>query len=534
MLNMVMLWLIPCQFLFFGCSPLSRTVVESTGPTLLWHDATETTIGKTAEWTNKVELADVNGDGLVDILFANGGKYEAPGDPEFCRIFLNQGPNKLFKEATRDVVGNEPALTRVIKVQDLDQDGHPDIVMGTNYSTQSRLLLGDGKGNYHNVTTSHLPKVLASVGDLEFGDVDGDGDLDMLLADWGPGNPMKNMGGRTMLWLNDGRGHFTDVTARQMPDVLVKFCWDLEFVDADNDYDLDILISSKKSDGSFFYLNDGNGAFRDVTQDRLPQFTNNYEFEAMDMNGDSFLDLVTINDGDLVEGGNKYHRREHIFMNDAGKRFLDITAEWWPDSENMGYDDNLALYLDFDSDGDPDILVGSLDGPDRLLINDGRGYLKVANEVFGGKKTSGTLGMAVADLNNDGKLDVVQGQGEIKGSIDERVFLGMSIAPDRAPPVITMVEKLNSATSKEKVRIRARVHDHKSPIKPHDWKSVVLQWKGEDGIHANQMNWYGEYLWFGCFTPALAGLVEYRVCAEDFAGNRTCSAWEQLTITPKK
>ena len=54
----------------------------------LWQDATASTIGTTGEYTNAVELADINGDGRVDILFANGGDYEQPGPPEFSRVFL--------------------------------------------------------------------------------------------------------------------------------------------------------------------------------------------------------------------------------------------------------------------------------------------------------------------------------------------------------------------------------------------------------------------------------------------------------------
>ena len=59
---------------------------------------------------------------------------------------------------------------------------------------------------------------------------------------------MSNEGGRTMLWLNDGSGHFTDATGEHMPDVLVRFSWELEFVDVDNDYDLDVMVSCKLCD----------------------------------------------------------------------------------------------------------------------------------------------------------------------------------------------------------------------------------------------------------------------------------------------
>jgi hypothetical protein len=238
----------------------------------------------------------------------------------------------MFEEVTCKVFGPTAMLARVIKVRDVNTDGSPDILVGTTYQTQSQLYLGDGSGNFTNVTKTHLPQIEASIGDLEFGDVDGDEDLDVVLADWGPGSPMANEGGRTMLWLNDGSGHFTNATGARMPDVLVKFSWELEFVDVDNDYDLDVLVSCKMCEGSFLFENDGTrGAFTDVTQQKLPQFFNNYDFEAMDVNGDDYLDVVTINDGSYYQ--------EHIFVNDRQGGFRNETARLWPESENIGRDE---------------------------------------------------------------------------------------------------------------------------------------------------------------------------------------------------
>ena len=48
-----------------------------------------------------------------------------------------------------------------------------------------------------------------------------------------------------------------------------------------------------------------------------------------------------------------------------------------PGQAPYGYDDNNVVFLDVDSDGDADFLVGSLDGPDRILLNDGAGHFTV-------------------------------------------------------------------------------------------------------------------------------------------------------------
>jgi hypothetical protein len=483
-------------------------------PDSLWEDATKTTIGATGKWTNKVELADINGDGLVDILFANGGDYDFPGEPTLSQVFLNQAPDQMFEEATRRVLP-DTMLARVIKVRDVNADGSPDILVGTTFQTQSRLYLGDGSGDFTDVTKTHLPQIKASVGDLEFGDVDGDGDLDVVLADWGKGSPMLSDGGRTILWLNDGTGHFTDATQARMPDVLVQFSWELEFVDVDNDYDLDILVSCKVCGGSYLFENDGTGTFADVTRGRLPQFSNNYDFEAMDVNGDDYLDVVTINDG-LAD-------REQIFINDRQGGFDNETSRLWPESENVGFDDNVARFLDVDSDGDADVLIGSLTDPDRLHLNDGSGKLRLVNPVepvLG--NTVGTLDIALADLDKDCRLDVVQAQGE--SAWPEKVYQGKDIPADTAAPVITQVEKVGASGTDRPIQVRARVHDNKSPTMPHDWRSVVLRWRTDGQTHQRSMQWYGEYLWRGMIDKPPTGDFSYQVCATDVAGNRACAS----------
>ena len=51
-------------------------------------DVTPTLLGDTAAWSHKVELADLDGDGRIDIVIANGGDYNAPGAPELSFVFM--------------------------------------------------------------------------------------------------------------------------------------------------------------------------------------------------------------------------------------------------------------------------------------------------------------------------------------------------------------------------------------------------------------------------------------------------------------
>ena len=473
--------------------------VVSEAPSPLWVDVTDAAIGQTAGWSNKVDLADVDGDGDVDILVADGGDYESPGDPVVSQVWLNDGVAS-FTDASQATLGDTGSLTRVIKARDLNSDGLVDIFLGTTYQTQSRLFLGRGGSTFEEVTATHLPALDASVGDVDIGDVDGDGDLDLVLADWGPGSPMSNDGAPPRLWLNDGTGVYADASSGRIPPSPVRFSWEIEFVDVDNDFDLDIVESCKQCATSALYHNDGTGSYG-LSPQGMPQFTNNYEFEPIDLDGDDFLDLVTINDGPSAA--------EHVLRGDRGGGFVDATPELWPSDANPGYDDNVVTILDHDSDGDADFLIGSLDGPDRLLVNDGSGQLTLTTAILDGDPTGGTLGLAVADLNADGRLDVVMAQGEVSSSEDERVYLGAAILPDTAAPHITGV-----ATAAR--TLHARIHDNKSPSVASDWEQVVVEGNGQ----TIPMQWYGEYLWRAAVTDP----GDYRVCATDAAGNHACSA----------
>lgn len=457
-----------------------------------WTDATAPCLGATAEWTNKVDVADVDGDGKVDILLANGGDYDRPGTPEPTRIFHNDGAGACT-EISQTAVGGFVGLSRVTKAIDLDGDGDLDILTGGAQHTQLSLFTRGG-GTWTDAT-AQLPQQMTSVGDLEAGDVDGDGDLDLLIGDWGPNNPTSAnvAGGRTRLYLNDGHGTFTDATATQMPADLVKMSWDVELVDVDNDWDLDALVACKYCATTLLFRNDGHGVF---TSDpaALPQDTNNYDFEPMDVDGDGDLDLATINDGPML--------RERLFINDGAGHFTDESATRLAGTANpANADDNVAVWMDVDSDGDADLFIGRL-GADRLLLNT-NGVFSLAQGATP-NDTPSTLGVAAADLDGDGRLDLVQGQGE--SAFPDRVQLATKmVAVDTAPPSV--------AVAVDGTHVRARVHDHQSPSRTHDFQRVWI----DDGGAGVDLVWYGEYLWTAPWTNG-----PVRVCARDRRGNERC------------
>jgi hypothetical protein len=120
-----------------------------------------------------------------------------------------------------------------------------------------------------------------------------------------------------------------------------------------------------------------------------------------------------------------------------------------------------------------------------------------------------------SDINGDGKIDLIMGQGEGEEVIEERIFIGTGIEKDTAAPKISHLEILKKEDGI--LEIKARIHDNKSPNMPQDWKSVELV----SNATSIPLKWYGENLWKATLKDESKSST-WEICATDAAGNKTC------------
>lgn len=136
-------------------------------------------------------------------------------------------------------------------------------------------------------TASRMPADGDETDSVALGDVDGDGDLDMVLGNitWAHGFPTP---GRNRLYLNDGTGTYVDVTTRLPLDN--DYTHTVELGDVDDDGDLDVVLGNAGQNR--LYLNDGVGTFTDVTAMQMPVGNHGASVLLGDVDGDADLDLV--------------------------------------------------------------------------------------------------------------------------------------------------------------------------------------------------------------------------------------------------
>ena len=124
---------------------------------------------------------------------------------------------------------------------------------------------------FTNATSSFPNVAVGYTENVDFGDVDGDGDFDAVLADGGDFGNQQNR-----IWINRGHeaggtlGVFVDRTATQFP-ALLDDSRDIEFADIDNDGDLDIYVSNTSqiaNQTNRWWINNGAGFFVDQTASR--------------------------------------------------------------------------------------------------------------------------------------------------------------------------------------------------------------------------------------------------------------------------
>ncbi|MCA8958117.1 MAG: VCBS repeat-containing protein, partial [Planctomycetes bacterium] len=288
------------------------------------------------------------------------------------------------------------------------------------------------------VATNHSRKTLNRAGEMQInlgtsgvavGDVDGDGDDDVLLVS----------GDRLRLFRNDG-GKFVDVTdASGIVTPPKGECRCAYFGDLDNDGDQDLFVGMLATDNLLF-RNLGGGKFQLVPQSesglRSSGHTSSACFADFDRDGD--LDLVIVNGNNMYlvvpdppQDATNAHPNQ-FFRNDGTGHFRDATAEVGLGDTRWGL---ACAVSDIDRDGDLDLFIANDVGADVFYRNRGDGTFENATAAAGFRFHGSSMSAEFADLNGDGWPDLyVSGMAS-----NSRWMLNMPGFPLPAPAVLTFL-----------------------------------------------------------------------------------------------
>ena len=332
-------------------------------------------------------LADVDADGHLDLVIA--GDLAAGG--RATNLYRGNGAGAFALDMQTSFAAVSEAD---LALADLDGDGDVDLLLSGNV-TQARgltkLYRNDGRGGFTEVPDTPFEALANGV--LATADVDGDGDVDVLLAG------QDSSGGAVRLYLNAGDGRFAPASGSAFKP---PFSPRLAFADLDGDRDQDLVIGGTAwPQAAAVYANDGAGVFSD-----LPQVGySGVSFSSVvlgDVDGDGDADAVFTG-----EDGPTGAALTRIYLNDGRARFRPAFPQPFVDV-SLGE----AALADTDGDGDLDVLLTGQSAGDRArdittlhYVNDGRGaFAQAPVQPFAPLYLSR---FAVGDLDEDGDLDVI-------------------------------------------------------------------------------------------------------------------------------
>lgn len=309
-----------------------------------------------------VRVADVDGDGHIDVLFI-------AEDTEQHNLFLGDGKGGFVRVSER-----LPAMSQAngVAIGDVNGDGLPDIVVGNTTEgkagvAQPFLWLNDRArpGYFVDATTTHLPAINVQAQGITLADLDGDGDLDMAIASQDPVN---------RLLINDGSGRFTDATDRLGAQIPTE-TREVHAFDANGDGRLDLVFFNLTSNNQAWdkdpqtrlLINRGEARFKDDTAARLPAHRfSSWGGTVVDFNEDGHPDLVV----SAIDVPGFVPLQVRAWQNDGKGNFTDVTASVIPRT-TVGRSWSMARG-DLDGDGKPDLFIGGWQSQARLLLTGSR------------------------------------------------------------------------------------------------------------------------------------------------------------------
>ena len=390
-----------------------------------------------------VALFDYDNDGLLDIFFVNGAPLTDPMDkgavpqktgPKYWNRLFHQKKDGTFEDVTEKAGLQGIGYDMGVAVGDYDNDGYEDLYV-TAYGG-NRLYHNNGNGTFTDVTEKSGTGGNGWSTSAAWVDLDNDGLLDLVVLrylDWKFDDVWcgeHREGYRSychpdifkpivpLVYHNDGNGHFTEVAAKVGIDKPGKGLG-IAIADFDRDGKIDLVVAND-SMLEYLYRNKGDGTFEEVGMTaEMAVDSDGRTYAGMgvdfqDYDNDGLPDLIITN---------LANQRYALYRNNGDSSFS-------YDSYISGIAGMTLLhsgwgihFFDYDNDGRKDILIAQghdLDTielnypqlrykePMLLAHNTGKGFADVSatsGDVFHQAWTG--RGLAVGDLDNDGRIDAV-------------------------------------------------------------------------------------------------------------------------------
>lgn len=340
---------------------------------------------------------DFDGDGDTDLLIS----HDLEG---YSTLLFNDGRGTL-RNAAQSSFGTNGSLSTDLALGDLDGDGFCDAV--TSSACVPQMLYfhrNDGTGDLETAGFfATLPNGV-SVSDLALADIDGDGDLDLYVALSSAGIPF-DRGGK--LFRNDGSGNFVDVTEAQL--LIGAFpSTSAAFGDLDGDGDQDLVVAANPESNltgghERLLWNDGTGRFTDGSSAFPYENLYSSNLALVDFDRDGDLDVFVAQSAAL-SGSTFVRALDSVYVNLGQGRFQRSPYVLPPIAETT----TSIAFGDIDRDGDLDLLVGTFRQGTWLHRNEGASYTRLPLGTLPGPNyPDPTRQVELVDLDGDGWLDIV-------------------------------------------------------------------------------------------------------------------------------
>jgi hypothetical protein len=378
----------------------------------------------------KAAIGDVNGDGVEDIFI--GGTPEHPG-----QVYLQDKAGKFTLKPQPAFEAFKSFEDVAVQFVDVDKDGDLDLIIGPGGNNneintrelQLRLFKNDGKGNF-TIDASAFPNTSMNVAAIAPYDFNHDGFVDLFIAS--RNYPyVYGMNPNSFLLQNDGKGHFTDVTANKASDLAtIGMLTGANWVDIDGDNQMELVVVGEWMAPHIFKfqneklvelksnLNDLNGWWQTL--------------QVADINHDGKMDLIIGNVGENFYLQPSKESPVKLFVNDFDKNGIkDKVVTYTVDGKdkpvvvkreleemvpaikknNLKHIQyaNKSIQEIFQAEDIKASIIKTLDYASSIIaINKGGGQFEVV-KLPAMTQMSSINAIEVADLNNDGKLDLVLG-----------------------------------------------------------------------------------------------------------------------------